>query len=150
MAGQLFAQALPAVNDFTSPRAWAFGLVGHSRVPAPDERRPPGRTRAAKTLTERLMGLFDRSAQPDWPWFEEELDLRQRQARARPDPQRTHATGQPAVLQRGLDALRWLAEMQTSENGHFRPIGSNGFYRRGGTRALFDQQPIEAQAMVSA
>ena len=40
--------------------------------------------------------------------------------------------------------------MQTSENAHFRPIGSNGFYRRGGPRANFDQQPIEAQAMVSA
>src|SRR5712671_1816970 len=28
MAGQLFAQALPAVTEFTSPRAWAFGLIG--------------------------------------------------------------------------------------------------------------------------
>ena len=61
-----------------------------------------------------------------------------------------HATGQSAVLQRGLDALRWLTELQMSEKGHFRPIGSNGFYRRGGPRADFDQQPIEAQAMVSA
>ena len=41
-------------------------------------------------------------------------------------------------------------ELQISEKGHFRPIGSNGFYRHGGTRATFDQQPIEAQAMVSA
>jgi hypothetical protein len=46
--------------------------------------------------------------------------------------------------------LRWLVKVQTSEHGHLRPIGSNGFYRRGGTRANFDQQPIEAQAMVSA
>jgi hypothetical protein len=28
MAEQLFAQALPAVTDFTSPRAWAFSLIG--------------------------------------------------------------------------------------------------------------------------
>jgi hypothetical protein len=34
--------------------------------------------------------------------------------------------------------------------GHFRPIGSNGFFRRGGARANFDQQPVEAQAMMSA
>ncbi|MCI0377428.1 MAG: hypothetical protein L0215_07470, partial [Gemmataceae bacterium] len=33
---------------------------------------------------------------------------------------------------------------------HFVPIGSNGFYPRGGTRARFDQQPVEAHAMVSA
>jgi len=54
------------------------------------------------------------------------------------------------VFERGLQALRWLEEMQTSENGHLRPIGSNGFYRRGGARAHFDQQPIEAHSMVSA
>ena len=28
MAGQLFALALPAMTEFTSPRAWAFGLIG--------------------------------------------------------------------------------------------------------------------------
>ena len=54
------------------------------------------------------------------------------------------------MFERGLQALRWLTELQISEKGHFRPIGSNGFYRRGGMRANFDQQPIEAQAMVSA
>jgi len=60
------------------------------------------------------------------------------------------ATGQPLVLERGLQALRWLTDLQMSEQGHFRPIGSNGFYRRGGARANFDQQPVEAQATVSA
>ena len=49
-----------------------------------------------------------------------------------------------------MQALRWLTELQVSETNHFRPIGSNGFYRRGGVRAKFDQQPIEAQATVSA
>ena len=28
MAEQLFDQALPAVTGFTSPRAWAFSLIG--------------------------------------------------------------------------------------------------------------------------
>ncbi len=37
-----------------------------------------------------------------------------------------------------------------SLHGHFVPIGSNGFYQREGPRARFDQQPIEAQAMISA
>lgn len=58
--------------------------------------------------------------------------------------------GEPAMLERGLLALRWLTAQQTAEDGHFRPIGSNGFYPRGGVRARFDQQPIEAQATVSA
>ena len=49
-----------------------------------------------------------------------------------------------------MQALRWLAEVQTAESGDFRPIGSNGFFPRGGPRADFDQQPIEAHSMVSA
>jgi hypothetical protein len=56
------------------------------------------------------------------------------------------------MLDAGLESLGWLADLQRAdiEGGHFVPIGSNGFYRRGGERARFDQQPIEAQAMVSA
>jgi hypothetical protein len=30
------------------------------------------------------------------------------------------------------------------------PIGSNGWYEKGGPRARFDQQPVEANAMVEA
>jgi hypothetical protein len=54
------------------------------------------------------------------------------------------------MLELGLKTLRWLIKVQTSEAGAFRPVGSNGFYPRGKERARFDQQPIEAQATVSA
>ena len=50
----------------------------------------------------------------------------------------------------GLESLAWLAELQGSEAGYFVPIGSKGFYVRGGERARFDQQPVEAHSMVSA
>ena len=148
MAAELFAQALPSATEFTSPRAWAFTLIGiHEYLRLLSGDRVANQVR--ETLTARLMELYGKVAQPDWPWFEEELSY--------DNAKLAHAlilsgrgTGQPAMLERGLQALRWLAEVQTSENGHFRPIGSNGFYRRGGPRANFDQQPIEAQAMVSA
>jgi hypothetical protein len=148
MSGQLFAQALPTVTDFTSPRAWAFALIGiHEYL-----RRLSG-DRLVRQIREglagRLMELYGKAAQTDWPWFEEELTY--------DNAKLAHALilsgedmGQQPLVDRGLQALRWLAEIQTSEHGHFRPIGSNGFFRRGGTRANFDQQPIEAQAMVSA
>ena len=148
MAGQLFALALPALTELISPRAWAFGLIGiHEYL-----RRLSGDSlvnQTRETLTSRLMELFERTAQPDWPWFEEDLTY--------DNAKLPHAliltgrtTGQQAVLERGLQALRWLTELQISEKGHFRSIGTNGFYRRGGMRANFNQQPIEAQAMVSA
>ena len=95
------------------------------------------------------MELFESTAQPEWLWFEEELTYDNAKL-AHALILSGRATGQRAVLERGLEALRWLTELQISEKGHFRSIGTNGFYRRGGTRANFDQQPIEAQAMVSA
>jgi len=148
MAGQLFALALPAVADFTSPRAWAFGLIGiHEYL-----RRLSGDSVVNQTreiLTNRLMELFEIHAQPDWCWFEEELSYDNAKL-AHALILSGRATGNPAVFERGLKALRWLTELQMSEKGHFRPIGSNGFYRRGGMRANFDQQPIEAQATASA
>jgi len=148
MSGQLFAQALPVVLTFTSPRAWAFCLIGIYEY----LRRLGGDrsvSQIREVLIDRLMDIFDRASRPDWPWFEEALSY--------DNAKLGHAlilsgriNGHKKVFDRGLEALRWLAEVQTSENGHFRPIGSNGFYHRGGARSNFDQQPIEAQAMVSA
>ncbi len=129
MAGQLFALALPALTEFTSPRAWAFGLIGiHEYL-----RRLSGDSLVNQTrdiLTSRLMDLFERSAKSDWPWFEDELSYDNAKL-AHALILSGRATGQSEVFERGLQALRWLNEVQMSENGHFRPIGSNGFYRRG-------------------
>lgn len=50
----------------------------------------------------------------------------------------------------GLRSLEWLLSVQVSEGGDFTPIGSNGFYKRGESKAEFDQQPVEAAGMVSA
>ena len=148
MAGQLFALALPALTEFTSPRAWAFGLIGiHEYLSRLSGDSLVNQTR--EMLTSRLMELFTSSAKPDWCWFEEELSYDNAKL-AHALILSGRATRQPAILERGLQALRWLTELQVSEKGHFRPIGSNGFYRRGGVRSNFDQQPIEAHAMVSA
>ncbi len=148
MAGQLFALAVPALTGFTSPRAWAFGLIGiHEYL-----RRLSGDSlvnQIRETLTSRLMELFESTAQPGWQWFEDELSYDNAKL-AHALILSGRATGQHTVFERGLQALRWLTKLQMSEQGHFRPIGSNGFYHRGGTRADFDQQPVEAQATVSA
>ena len=148
MAGQLFTLALPALASFTSPRAWAFGLIGiHEYLRRLSSDSLVNQTR--ETLTCRLTNAFEACRHTDWPWFEEGLSYDNAKL-AHALIVSGHATGEAAVLQRGLEALRWLVGLQMSERGHFRPIGSNGFYRRGGTRADFDQQPIEAQATVSA
>jgi hypothetical protein len=54
------------------------------------------------------------------------------------------------ALEIGLKSLSWLVSIQRTQAGHFRPIGSDGFYKQDGARADFDQQPVEALAMVCA
>jgi hypothetical protein len=148
MAQSLFDRALPAVVDFTSPRAWAFSLIGiHESLRHLKGDCAAGEVR--EDLTGRLVTLFDKVAEPGWVWFEEGLTY--------DNAKLPHAlivsgraTGQGAVFERGMRALRWLVGVQTSRQGRLQPIGSNGFYRRNGLRAEFDQQPIEAQSTASA
>ena len=125
MAGQLFARALPVLAEFTSPRAWAFGLIGiHEYLHRLSGDSMVNQTR--ETLTCRLMDLFERNAQEEWGWFEQELSYDNAKL-AHALILSGRATGQPKVVERGLQALRWLNQLQISEKGHFRPIGSNGF-----------------------
>jgi len=147
-AGQLFHQALSVATEFQSPRTWAFSLLGiHEYL-----RRLSGDRLANQirdTLTARLLGLLDQVAGEDWCWCEDIVtydNARVAQALIVSGA----ATGQQTAKDKGLKALRWLAECQTAEAGYFRPIGNQGFWQRGQVRAYFDQQPIEAYAMVSA
>ena len=50
----------------------------------------------------------------------------------------------------GLRSLEWLLQVQTCKNGHLSLVGNQGWYTRGGEKAEFDQQPIEAHALLEA
>jgi hypothetical protein len=55
------------------------------------------------------------------------------------------------MLSTSIRSLEWLVKMQRSEdNSCFAPIGSNGFWVQGHRKAMFDQQPVEACATISA
>jgi hypothetical protein len=148
LSALLFERWMPVVESFTSPRAWALTLLGlHEYL-----RRFPGHSGAKalrETLTHKLIGLWHACATEDWPWFEPSAtydNARLCQALILSGQSVPH----PEALEIGLKSLRWLASLQKTQAGQFRPIGSNGFYERDGAHAYFDQQPVEAQAMVSA
>jgi hypothetical protein len=88
-------------------------------------------------------------ATEDWPWLEDSVTYENARF-----SQALILSGQwmpnPEAFEIGLKSLRWLVSIQKTQSGCFRPIGSNGFYQRDGARADFDQQPLEAQAMVAA
>ncbi len=149
-AGRLFEQALPAILDTTSPRAWAFALIGiHEYV-----HRFAGDRRASQVreeLSGRLFALYKNHRVDEWRWYEDMLTYCNAAL-----PHALLLSGESManaeMTDAGLESLTWLKDLQciNADGGHFVPIGSNGFYERGGKRARFDQQPIEAQTMVSA
>jgi glycosyltransferase involved in cell wall biosynthesis len=148
LGGELFQAALPQLLAVRSPRAWAYGLLGieeYLRAFAGDSSVEAVR----RELVDRLVDLHRRTSAPEWPWFENSLTYSNaRLAQALIISGRS--MGSEAVTQLGLETLTWLAKIQTSDDDCFAPIGSNGFFPRGGPKAAFDQQPIEATAMVSA
>jgi hypothetical protein len=147
-AAPLFEAALPAVEGFTSPRAWAFAVLGlHEYL-----RTLSGDLLAARlreSFSCKLLALWQANHADDWPWFEDIV--------AYDNARLSHAlilsgrwTENAEMRDAGLESLKWLMSKQTGVSGCFRPIGSEGFWRRGQECPLFDQQPIEAAASVSA
>jgi hypothetical protein len=146
-AASLFERALPVVATFTSPRAWAFTIIGlhdYLRVLHGDLLAH----RLRLELSERLLGLF-RNCTKDWMWCEDIVSY--------DNARLPHAlilagrwTNNEEMKELGLASLRWLMDNQTSSSGVFQPIGSEGFWMRGQKPARFDQQPLEAAAAVSA
>jgi glycosyltransferase involved in cell wall biosynthesis len=148
-AGRLFEFSLPAAVLFSSPRAWAYTLLGvHEYLTSYPGDRDAQKVQSA--LSRRLVQMYESVRQPDWKWFENVIAY----GNARLSQSMLlvgSACSDDRMVSVGLESLDWLLEMQRCEaNGHFVPIGSQGFYRQDGEKARFDQQPLEAAGAVSA
>jgi hypothetical protein len=150
IAGYLFEHVLALIPKLTSPRAWAFAIFGIQEY----IKRFEGDSRVNHIrleLAERLMLMYEKNRTNEWNWFENSLSY-------------CNAALSQALLicgstipnddmkSVGLESLNWLSNIQRSDKtgGHFIPIGSNGFYHKDGVQNRFDQQPVEAQSMISA
>lgn len=148
LAGALFHAALPAVSSFSSPRAWAFTLLGIEQYLRAFEGDRNVQA-SGREIADRLLALFRRTDQPDWPWCEDRVTY----CNARL-PQALIASGSwigdDAMTATGIRSLEWLMTIQRTADGYFAPIGTRGFFERGMVAAPFDQQPVDACATVSA
>ena len=148
LSGVLFQRALEAIPGFTSPRAWAFSLLGIAEY----LRAFQGDSNVQslqKQLAERLLALFQSSSTLDWQWFEQYAtyeNARLSQALLISG----EAMNREDMRSAALRSLDWLVSVQSLNEGDFAPIGSDGFYTRGGVKAPFDQQPVDAWATISA
>jgi len=148
-AGRMFELAVPAALEFKSPRACAFALLGVLEYldSFPGDRASLS---ASDALANRLLNSYGANRTDDWKWFESGLaysNARLPQALVRAGVR----AGNQEMVTAGLEALDWLVGLQRCEiKGHFVPIGSHGFYSKTTEKARFDQQPVEACAVVSA
>ncbi|MEE9212019.1 MAG: glycosyltransferase family 4 protein, partial [Phycisphaeraceae bacterium] len=148
LAMNLFHRALPAAEKFQWPHAWAYALIGiHEYL-----RQFGGDSqvrRVREHLAHRLFERFQQNARDDWPWPTNTVTY----ANARL-PHALLLSGRwmfrNEMIEKALWVLEWLVHIQTSPEGHFAPVGCNGWFPRGGAMARFDQQPIEATSMIEA
>ena len=147
--GRLFEFALPPTVTFTSPRAWAFTMLGIQEYLTSF----PGDRDAQKlrsVLGNRLLAMYESVKKPSWKWFEDVVAYSNARL-----PQALLLAGASCsderMISAGLESLDWLLSVQRcAGESHFVPIGSQGFYRRDGEKARFDQQPVEAAGTISA
>ncbi len=145
-AGRLLEQALPVARELTALRARASVLLGCVAAVRGGLR---GETQASlRVQAARLETTFLACRDPAWPW---------------PEPVLTYENGLPVqalivagdhlgirrLRDAGLRTLDWLVESQTAPAGRLSPVG-NGWWPRNGVRSQYDQQPIEAAALVIA
>jgi hypothetical protein len=153
-ARDLFAAALPGTRRLRALRAIAsssLGCVAALDSGALDDVLHAETEVALARLAALLRKAFAaaRDHGPDWPWPEPVLTY-ESALLPRALIVAGHRLGDAGLERRGLEVLQWLIAVQAADDGGFSPIGNNGWWRWGGSRAHFDQQPIEATSMILA
>jgi glycosyltransferase involved in cell wall biosynthesis len=147
-AAALFAEALPTIEGFRSPRAWGFALLGLDAYCAVTE-ADGAVLRIRRLLADRLTTMLATTGTKDWAWFEHGLAYDNARL-----PQALLvtgiSTGTSRYVEAGLRSLRWLTTLQTTPAGFFRPVGTESFGDQRRPPLPFDQQPLEATATISA
>ena len=141
----LWRHALPLLDTLEHPRGLALGILA-LRYHVEDATAREAMERLAAAL-DRRFAAYEQST--DWPWFQDKVSYDNGRL-----PQALLIAGRllgaDALVQRGRRVLAWLLEVQTAPAGHLSVIGNDGWLRRGGERPPFDQQPLEAAALVAA
>lgn len=143
-AKALFEKGLEVIDEFSSPRALAFSLIGlyhfNLRVPSGENLN-----RITK-IADFLESLYNQNATKSWIWFEQILAYSNSKL---PEAMLYAylATKRKKYKTIGLSTLTFLISI-TFEKNMFIPVGQKGWFRQNGTRAYYDQQPVDTASMV--
>jgi glycosyltransferase involved in cell wall biosynthesis len=145
---ELYERATSAMAPLEPPRSQAFAALGayHRLKHQPDH---AASLRAIERVGVALDSLLETNARDGWRWYEPVLaydNARLPEAHIRAG----QALDRSDWIERGLETLAWLRDIQRGVHGQFRPVGHESFFREYQRPGVFDQQPVEAQAMVDA
>lgn len=147
LSKEIFDKTFPWVSSFKSLRARALSILGlchYQKAHPQDQNVVPN----VETIADQLLDCYKRVSSNGWNWFEPYLTYI--------NGRLPHAlfvaydsTRNERYLQVAKESLDFLLQVQMIDD-RFVPIGNNGWYKRGGERTFYDQQPIEASCMVEA
>ena len=146
-AREMFHQLLPHIDAELPPHTLSYTILGLCAYGEHAARHEEAQ-RLVRPIARALLAQYTEWRTPDWDWFMPELtydNARLPQALLSAG----HILGHQEYIEAGLSALRFLNEV-CFRNGKLYVIGCHGWYPRGGTPALFDQQPIDAGATVES
>ncbi|MCS5420981.1 MULTISPECIES: glycosyltransferase family 4 protein [Psychrilyobacter] len=148
IAMDLFTSALSVVTDFTSPRAWAFTVLGLSAYLEVNP-EDTGKKEIKRILAEKIHSLYRNTATNDWVWCEESATYSNGIL-----PHALILAGEyindKEMYNTGIQSLKWLLKIQTAPEGHLSVIGNEGWFNRDKEKAAFGQQPVEAMCLLNA
>lgn len=141
----IFQNVLSSISRLSAPRALAFSILGlGAYLSVRDD--PSVRDWLARAA-QKLEHYFRMTSSPGWRWFENYLTYENARL-----PQAMlvagRVTGNREWIQIGKQSLDFLMGEVFDEV--FAPVGNQGWYYRGWTKAEFDQQPVEAGATAEA
>ena len=146
LAEQLLFKSLHAIKSFKFIRSQAFSLIGLQEYLNYNPQHQEI-TELRNMLADQLFASYTAHATDDWPWWEDTVTY--------DNAKLCHAiliTGnamnRPDMVQAALTSLKWLYQIQLAPDGHLSIIGNDGWFEKGKSKADFDQQPLEAYAMV--
>lgn len=143
-ANKLIQRSYSKIDLLDSPRAKAFSIIGlyHYYKKYNNEED----LTKINNFLNSLVELYKNESTEDWNWFENYLSYSNSKF--------------PEALFLGYDLTKNEEYLKIAEktldfltnivfvNDELSPIGQNGWFNRNGTRAFFDQQPIDASSMV--
>ena len=143
-AENILLKALPIASDVSSPRALSSIIAGLYYYNKENYSRDIVKT--IRKFADYVVKMYEENSSHDWKWFEPILTYSNSKI-CEALFFAYIATQNLRYLNIAEESLNFLIS-KTFENGVFVPIGQNGWYKKGGERSYFDQQPIDVSSMV--